>query len=90
VAASWWLEFFEAWKRWYLQEYGRVDPSPASAALARAVWVSWLFSAPEDVQTEVEVAAVEPAAAAAAERNVRRLARSEAELVALALEDLGG
>jgi hypothetical protein len=81
----------EAWKRWYLQEYGRVDPSPAQRPSLGLYGCPGVFSAPEDLQTEVEVAAVEPAAAAAAERNVRQLARrSEAELVALALEDLGG
>src|SRR5919197_5079054 len=69
-------ESYEAWKRWYLREWGRVDeprryrPSVPLLGLYRAL------SAPEGIQTEVEVAAVEPAAAAAAEREVRWQARA--------------
>lgn len=67
---------FEAWKRWYLQEWGRVDPPPPQRPSVRLLGVYRVFSAPEGIQTEVEVAAVEPAAVAAAEREVRWRARA--------------
>jgi hypothetical protein len=66
---------YEAWKRWYRQEWGRVEPPPPQRPSVRLSGVYRVFSAPEGVQTEVEVAAVEPAAAAAAEREVRWRAR---------------
>jgi hypothetical protein len=69
-------ESFEAWKRWYLREWGRVDPPPPQRPSVPLLGVYRVFSAPEGVQTEVEVAAVEPAAAAAAEREVRWRARA--------------
>ena len=69
-------ESFEAWKRWFLREWGRVDPPPPQRPSVPLLGVYRVFSAPEGIQTEVEVAAVEPAAAAAAEREVRRRARA--------------
>jgi hypothetical protein len=69
-------ESYEAWKRWYLREWGRMDPPPPQRPSVRLFGVYRLFSAPEGIQTEVEVAAVEPAAVAAAEREIRRRARA--------------
>jgi hypothetical protein len=69
-------ESYEAWKRCYLREWGRVDPPPPQRPSVPLLGVYRVFSAPEGIQTEVEVAAVEPAAAAAAEREVRRRARA--------------
>jgi hypothetical protein len=69
-------ESFEAWKRWFLREWGRVDPPPPQRPSVPLLGVYRVFSAPEGVQTEVEVAAVEPAAVAAAEREVRWRARA--------------
>jgi hypothetical protein len=69
-------ESFEAWKRWYLREWGRVDPPPPQRPSVPLLGAYRVFSAPESIQTEVEVAAVDPAAAAAAEREVRRRARA--------------
>jgi hypothetical protein len=73
-AGGW--ESFEAWKHWFLQEWGRVDPPPPQRPSVRLLGVYRVFSTPEGVQTEVEVAGVEPAAVAAAEREVRRRARA--------------
>jgi hypothetical protein len=69
-------ESYEAWKRWYLREWGRVDPPPPQRPSVPLLGVYRVFSTPEGIQTEVEVAAVDPAAAAAAEREVRRRARA--------------
>jgi hypothetical protein len=69
-------ESFGAWKRWYLQEWGRVDPPPPQRPSVRLFGAYRVFSAPEGVQTEVEVATAEPAAVAAAEREVRWRARA--------------
>jgi hypothetical protein len=69
-------ESYEAWKRWYLREWGRVDTPRQYRPSAPLLGLYRVLSAPEGVQTEVEVAAVEPAAAAAAEREVRRRARA--------------
>jgi len=73
-AGGW--ESYEAWKRWFLREWGRVDPPPPQRPSVRLLGVYRVFSGPEGVQTEVEVAAVEPAAVAAAEWEVRRRARA--------------
>jgi hypothetical protein len=73
-AGGW--ESFEAWKRWFLQNDGRVDPPPPHRPSVRLFGVYRVFSAPEGIQTEVEVAGVEPAAVAAAEREVRWRARA--------------
>lgn len=70
------LESYEAWKRWYLREWGRVDPSPPQRPSVRLFGAYRVFSAPEGIQTEVEVTTVDPAAVAAAERKVRRRARA--------------
>ena len=69
-------ESFEAWKRWFLQDVGRVDPPPPQRPSVRVFGVYRVFSASEGVQTEVEVAGVEPAAVAAAEREARWRARA--------------
>jgi hypothetical protein len=69
-------ESFEGWKRWFLQETGRVDPPPPRRPSVPLFGVYRVFSAPEGIQTEVEVAGVEPAAVAAAEREVRWRARA--------------
>lgn len=69
-------ESFEAWKRWFLQNDGRVDPPPPHRPSVRLFGVYRVFSAPEGIQTEVEVTGVEPAAVAAAERGVRWRARA--------------
>jgi hypothetical protein len=75
VAIGGWRSF-EAWKRWYLKEWGRVDPPPPQRPSVWLFGVYRVFSAPERVQTEVEVAGVDPAAVAAAEREVRWRARA--------------
>jgi hypothetical protein len=67
---------YDAWKRWYRQETGRVDPPPPQRPSVRLFGVYRVFAAPEGIQTEVEIAAVEPAAVAAAEREVRWRARA--------------
>jgi hypothetical protein len=67
---------FEAWKRRYRQETGRVDPPPPQRPSVRLFGVYRVFSTPEGIQTEVEVATVDPAAVAAAEREVRWRARA--------------
>jgi hypothetical protein len=69
-------ESFQAWKRCYLREWGRVDPPPPQRPSVRLFGVYRVFSAPEGIQTEVEVAGVDPAAVAAAEREVRWRARA--------------
>jgi hypothetical protein len=69
-------ESYEAWKRWYLREWGRVDEPRRYRPSVPLLGLYRVLSAPEGIQTEVEVAAVEPAAAAAAEREVRRRARA--------------
>jgi hypothetical protein len=61
-------ESFEAWKRWFLREWGWVHPPQRPSV--RLFGVYRVFSAPEGVQTEVEVTGVDPAAVAAAEREV--------------------
>jgi hypothetical protein len=66
---------YEAWKRWFLQDVGRVDPPPQRPSV-RLLGVYRVFSAPEGIQTEVEVARVDRAAVAAAEREVLRRART--------------
>ena len=68
-------ESYEAWKRWFRHEWGRVGPPPPQQPSVRLFGAYRVFSAPDGIQTEVEVAAVEPAAAAAAEREVRRRTR---------------
>lgn len=72
-AGGW--ESFEAWKRWFVQDVGRVDPPPPQRPSVRLFGVYRVLSAPEGIQTQVEVAGVEPAAVAAAEREVRWRAR---------------
>jgi hypothetical protein len=69
-------ESFEAWKRWFLRDVGRVDPPPPQRPSVRLFGVYRVLSAPAGVQTEVEVAGVDPAAVAAAEREVRWRARA--------------
>jgi hypothetical protein len=69
-------ESYEAWKRWYLREWGRVDEPRQYRPSVPLLGLYRVLSAPEGIQTGVEVAAVEPAAAAAAEREVRRRARA--------------
>jgi hypothetical protein len=64
-------ESFQAWKRWYLREWGRVDPPPPQRPSVRLFGAYRVFSAPEGIQTEVEVTGVDPAAMAAAKREVR-------------------
>jgi hypothetical protein len=66
---------YDAWKRWYRQEWGRVDPSPPQSPSRKLDGVYRVFSAPEGVQAEVEVAAVEPGTTAASEREVRQRVR---------------
>jgi hypothetical protein len=67
---------YEAWKRWYLREWGRVDEPLQYRPSVPMLGLYRVLSTPEGIQTDVEVAAVEPAAAAAAEREVRRRARA--------------
>jgi hypothetical protein len=69
-------ESYEAWKRWYLREWGRVEEPRRYRPSVPLLGLYRVLSAPEGVHTEVEVAAVEPAAAAVAEREVRRRARA--------------
>jgi hypothetical protein len=64
-------ESFQAWKRWCLREWGRVDPPPPQRPSVRLFGAYRMFSAPEGIQTEVEVTGVDPAAMAAAKREVR-------------------
>ncbi len=64
-------ESYEAWERWYLREWGRIDPPPPQQPSVPLLGVYRVFSAPEGIQTGVEVATVDPAAVAAAEREVR-------------------
>ncbi len=73
-AGGW--ESYEAWKRWFLREWGRVDPPPPQRPSVRLFGVYRVFSTPEGIQTEVEVATADPAAVAAAEREVRWRARA--------------
>jgi hypothetical protein len=73
-AGGW--ESYQAWKRWFLRETGRVDPPPPQRPSVRLFGVYRVFSTPEGIQTEVEVATVDPAAVAAAEREVRWRARA--------------
>jgi hypothetical protein len=73
-AGGW--ESFEAWKRWFLQDVGRVDPPPPQRPSVRLFGVYRVLSAPEGSQTQVEVAGVDPAAVAAAEQEVRWRARA--------------
>jgi hypothetical protein len=51
---------YDAWKCWYRQEWGRVDPPPPQSPSRKLAGVYRVFSAAEGVQAEVEVAAVEP------------------------------
>lgn len=69
-------ESYEAWKRWYLREWGRVDPPPPQRPSVQLFGAYRVFSAPEGIQTEVEVTAADPAVVAAAEREVRWRARA--------------
>jgi hypothetical protein len=69
-------ESFEAWKRWYLRVWGRVDEPRQYRPSVPLLGLYRVLSTPEGVQTGVEVAAVEAAVAAAAEREVRRRARA--------------
>jgi hypothetical protein len=46
-------ESYEAWKRWFLQETGRVNPPPPHRPSVRLFGVYRVFSAPEGIQTEV-------------------------------------
>ncbi len=73
-AGSW--ESFEAWKRWSLREWGRVEEPRQYRPSVPLLGLYRVLSAPEGVQTEVEVAAIEPATAAAAEQEVRRRTRA--------------
>ncbi len=66
---------YDAWKRWYRQEWGRVDPPPPQSPSRKLAGVYRVFSASEGVQAEVEVAAVEPGTTAASEREVRQRVR---------------
>jgi hypothetical protein len=50
-------------------------PPPPHRPSVQLFGVYRVFSAPDGVQTEAEVAAVDPAAAASAEREVRRRAQ---------------
>jgi hypothetical protein len=66
-------ESYEAWKRWYLRHWGRVDSPRPYRPSVPLLGLYRVLSAPEGIQAEVEVAAVDPAAA---EREVRRRARA--------------
>jgi hypothetical protein len=73
-AGGW--ESFEAWKRWWLREWGQVEEPRQYRPSVPLLGLYRVLSAPEGVKTEVVVAAVESAAVAAAEREVRRRARA--------------
>jgi hypothetical protein len=68
-------ESYEAWRRWYLRVWGRVDEPRQYRPSVPLLGLYRVLCAPEGVQAEVVVAAIEPAAAVAAEREVRRRAR---------------
>src|SRR5919199_1369230 len=68
-------ESYEAWRRWYLRVWGRVDEPRQYRPSVPLLGLYRVLCAPEGVQTEVVVAAVDPTAAAAAEREIRRRAR---------------
>lgn len=65
---------YEDWKRWYLQEWGRLRPPPPQSPSRKLDGAYRLFSTPDGVQSEVELAAVEPQAALS-EATVREQAQ---------------
>jgi hypothetical protein len=76
MAAGWsrsegWRSY-EDWKRWYRQAWGRLQPPPPQSPSSRLDGVYRLFSAPDGVQTEVELAAIEPGQAAMSEPTLRQ------------------
>lgn len=66
---------YEAWKRWYRQEWGRLQPTPPQSPSRQLDGVYRVFSVPEGVQAELEVAATEPVRAALTEPLLRQRLR---------------
>jgi hypothetical protein len=68
-------ESFEAWKRWFLREWGRVEEPRQYRPSVPLLGLYRVLSAPEGIQTEVEVATADPAAVACGVRKCVHAAR---------------